>query len=238
MLLKNQNHLLPLAKTTKTIAVIGPNADDAKTQLGNYNGIPAAPVTVLEEIRRKVSAGTRVIYARGSDVAANMPAFEAIPASALLTSADTKRRSGLNAEYFNTANFDGKAHRPAELTYPNSGKIVGAIPPSPKPLFTRVDANVDFHWGDGSPRAGMNDDDFGVRWTGYLSAPVTGLYQLGAIGMNAYDLSLDGKQIVHANSIHSYSYEYAPGNPFTPSATVSVTRRSRIAIRSSPRART
>jgi beta-glucosidase len=202
VLLKNENRLLPLAKTIKTIAVIGPNADDAKTQLGNYNGIPAAPVTVLEGIRRKVSAGTRVIYARGSDVAANMPAFGTIPASAL--------RGGLKAEYFNTANFDGKAHRPAELTYPNSGKMVGAIPPNPKPLFTRVDATIDFHWGDAAPRADLNDDDFGIRWTGYLSAPVTGTYQLGAIGMNAYELSLDGKQIVRANSIHGYNYEYAP----------------------------
>ena len=210
VLLKNQNHLLPLAKTIKTIAVIGPNADDAATQLGNYNGIPAAPVTALEGIRRKVSPGTRVIYARGSDVAANMPAFEPIPASALLTSADGNRRSGLNAEYFNTANFDGKAHRPAELTYPNSGKMVGAIPPNPKPLFTRVDPNIDFHWGDGAPRPGMNDDDFGVRWTGYLSAPVTGTYQLGAIGMNAWELSLDGKQVARTNSIHGYNYEYAP----------------------------
>jgi beta-glucosidase len=209
-LLKNQNRLLPFAKTIKTIAVIGPNANDAETQLGNYNGIPAAPVTVLEGIRRKVSAGTRVIYARGSDVAANMPAFEAIPASALFTSADSNRRSGLNAEYFNSANFDGKAHRPAELTYPNSGRMVGAIPANPKPLFTRVDPNIDFHWGDGAPRADISDDDFGVRWAGYLLAPVTGVYQLGAIGMNAYELSLEGKQIVRANSVHGYNYEYAP----------------------------
>jgi beta-glucosidase len=156
-----------------------------------------------------------VIYARGSDVAANMPAFEAIPASALFASADSNRRSGLNAEYFNTANFDGKAHRPAELTYPNSGKLVGAIPPNPTPLFTRVDPNIDFHWGDGAPRRpgsndAMNDDDFGVRWTGYLSAPVTGIYQLGAIGMNAWALSLDGKQIARTNSIYGYNYEYAP----------------------------
>jgi beta-glucosidase len=130
--------------------------------------------------------------------------------SAITTASRPLRRNGLNAEYFNSANFDGKAHRPAELTYPNSGKTAGAIPPKPKPLFTRVDPNIDFHWGDGAPRADMNDDDFGVRWTGYLSAPVTGTRQLGAIGMNAYELSLDGKQIVHANSIHGYTYEYAP----------------------------
>ena len=54
----------------------------------------------------------------------------------------------------------------------------------------------------------MNDDDFGVRWTGYLSAPVTGTYQLGAIGMNAFELYLDGKRIVDFNNIHERSYRY------------------------------
>lgn len=82
VLLKNQNHLLPLAKTVKTLAVIGPNADDARTQLGNYNGIPAAPVSVLEGIRAKLGAGARVLYARGSDVAPNMPAMETVPTTA------------------------------------------------------------------------------------------------------------------------------------------------------------
>ena len=79
MLLKNQNNVLPLSRKLGTIAVIGPNADDSKTLLGNYNGIPTAPVTPLEGIKSKVP-GTKVIYARGSDVALNMPHFEVIPA--------------------------------------------------------------------------------------------------------------------------------------------------------------
>ena len=55
----------------------------------------------------------------------------------------------------------------------------------------------------------MNDDDFGVRWTGYLSAPATGKYQLGAIGMNAFELYLDGKRIADLNNIHERNYRYA-----------------------------
>jgi beta-glucosidase len=210
VLLKNERHTLPLSKTLKTIAVIGPNADDAKTLLGNYNGIPAAPVTALEGIRRKVSPGTRVLYARGGDIAENMPAFEVIPASSLFMTNGPDRRNGLNADYFNTANFDGKAHRPAELTYPSSGNLVGQIPADPHPLFTRVDPAVDFEWWDGAPRAGMNDDDFGVRWTGYLAPPITGTYHLGGIGMNAWELYLDGKPIAQVNSIHGFNYESAP----------------------------
>ena len=65
---------------------------------------------------------------------------------------------------------------------------------------------MDFKWGDGAPRADMNDDDFGVRWVGYLSPPVTGTYQLGAIGLNDWELYIDGNPIAQSNSIHGYNY--------------------------------
>jgi beta-glucosidase len=207
VLLKNENHLLPLSKSLKTIAVIGPNANDFDALTGNYNGDPTAPVTVLAGIKSKVPSA-HVIYARGSDLAANMPDFEVVPASALFTSNGANRRAGLTGEYFNSGNFDGKPHRPRELTYPNSGKMVGEVPLAAAPLFTRVDPKIDFHWWDGAPRAGMQDDDFGVRWSGYLSAPVSGAYQVGAIGMNAFELYLDGKRIVEFNNIHERSYRY------------------------------
>ena len=209
VLLKNDNRTLPLSKSLKTIAVIGPNADDVEVLLGNYNGIPTAPVTPLEGIRRKLSSA-RVLYARGSELAAGMPAFETIPTSALFTSNAADRKSGLQGEYFNRGNFDGKQHQPRELTYPNSGQLVGQASTDTRPLFTRIDPQVSFQWWDRAPRPGMNDDDFGVRWTGYLSAPTSGTYQLGAIGMNAFELDLDGKRVVDFNGIHEEAYRYAP----------------------------
>ena len=68
VLLKNQDSFLPLSKELGCIAVIGPNADDREVLLGNYNGFPSCSVTILEGIRKAVSAKTRVLYARGSDV--------------------------------------------------------------------------------------------------------------------------------------------------------------------------
>jgi beta-glucosidase len=209
VLLKNDNHTLPLSKGLKTIAVIGPNADDIDVLLGNYNGWPTAPTTPLDGIRKKVP-GTRVLHARGSLLAANMPTFEVIPASALFTSNGSDRRSGLQGEYYNTSNFDGKRHQPRELTYPSSGQLVGEIPRDPKPLFTRIDPQVNFRWWENAPRPDMNDDDFGIRWTGYLSAPTSGTYQLGATGMNAFELYLDGKKLVDFSGIHEEAYRYAP----------------------------
>jgi beta-glucosidase len=208
VLLKNDRRTLPLAKTLKTLAVIGPNADDTAVLLGNYNGIPSAPVTPLEGIRRKLGSGVRVLYARGSGMAANLPFFEVIPPAALFTTDGPGRQNGLKGEYFTFANFDGQAHRPRELTYPNSGNTVGAIPRNPQPLFTRIDPEINFNWWDGAPRQDMNDDDFGVRWTGYLSAPATGTYQLGADAVNAFELYLDDKLVVRSASVHSSDTRY------------------------------
>jgi beta-glucosidase len=209
VLLKNENQTLPLVKNLKTLAVIGPNADDPEVLLANYNGIPSEPVTPLEGIRRKLGVGTRVLYARGSNHAANLPHFEVIPASALFTTNGPDRQNGLTGEYFNSANFDGQLHRPRELTYPSSGQFVGEIPSNPMPLFTRIDGQVDFNWWDGAPRADMNDDDFGVRWSGYISVPSSGTYQLGADAANSFELYFEDKLLVESNSVHGGDLRYA-----------------------------
>jgi beta-glucosidase len=69
VLLKNDG-VLPLSKNLRSIAIIGPNADDGENQLGDY-----LPKTVLQEIstvlkgvRGKVSPATKVIFARGAGV--------------------------------------------------------------------------------------------------------------------------------------------------------------------------
>ncbi|MGQ9629403.1 MAG: glycoside hydrolase family 3 C-terminal domain-containing protein [bacterium] len=68
VLLKNEDGLLPLKKDLKSIAVIGPNADDVEVLLGNYNGTPSKAVTPLEGIRSKVSPHTEVLYAKGCEI--------------------------------------------------------------------------------------------------------------------------------------------------------------------------
>ncbi|MCI0710233.1 MAG: glycoside hydrolase family 3 C-terminal domain-containing protein [Chloroflexi bacterium] len=68
VLLKNDG-LLPLDKSRlNTIAVIGPNADSVEVLLGNYNGIPAQPVTPLTGIRQKVGDDVDVLYVRGCNL--------------------------------------------------------------------------------------------------------------------------------------------------------------------------
>jgi len=70
VLLKNENGLLPLKKDLKTVAVIGPLADEQDALLGCWPcmGKPEDVVTVLEGIRNKVSKKTRVLHAKGCDI--------------------------------------------------------------------------------------------------------------------------------------------------------------------------
>ncbi|NEU06912.1 beta-glucosidase [Flavihumibacter sp. R14] len=70
VLLKNEKQLLPLNKKIRSIAVIGPNADNIYNQLGDYTApqSEAAVVTVLEGIKAKASAGTTVTYAKGTAI--------------------------------------------------------------------------------------------------------------------------------------------------------------------------
>jgi beta-glucosidase len=83
VLLKNQDGALPLRKDLGTIAVIGPNANEPEMMLGNYNGTPKDPITPLRGIREAVGSGTRVLYARGSDLAPGTPPLGAgAPATA------------------------------------------------------------------------------------------------------------------------------------------------------------
>ncbi len=70
VLLKNENNLLPLdKKAVKNIAVIGPNADDEKNQLGDYVSINVLQdiVTVLDGIET-VAGNSRVTFVKGCNV--------------------------------------------------------------------------------------------------------------------------------------------------------------------------
>ncbi|MFQ6044964.1 MAG: glycoside hydrolase family 3 C-terminal domain-containing protein [Gemmatimonadales bacterium] len=177
VLLKNDG-VLPLSKDLGTIAVIGPNADDVDVLLGNYNGVPSNPITPLQGIRRKVSHGTRVLYARGTDIAENMPSLEVVPVSALSTVEGGRRVRGLTAEYFANRDFEDA------------------------PFVTRVDEVVDFHWWDEPPLAGMPADGFSVRWTGTLTPPASGRYALGVRVFGGARLFVDDSLLLESSDRH------------------------------------
>jgi len=67
ILLKNENQTLPLSKKIKSVAVIGPNADNVYNQLGDYTAPQDAGnvITVLAGIKAKLPKGVTIRYVKG-----------------------------------------------------------------------------------------------------------------------------------------------------------------------------
>ncbi|HEX3100209.1 MAG TPA: glycoside hydrolase family 3 C-terminal domain-containing protein, partial [Pyrinomonadaceae bacterium] len=76
---------------------------------------------------------------------------------------------GLKGEYFNNTDMSGT------------------------PALVRQDTQVNFNWGSVSPDARVHDDNFSVRWTGKLTAPESGTYNLGLSGNGQMKLFVDGQ---------------------------------------------
>lgn len=70
VLLKNEQQLLPLSKSTRKIAVIGPLADARREMIGSWSaaGDWKKAITLLEGIKASVSPGTQVLYAQGCNI--------------------------------------------------------------------------------------------------------------------------------------------------------------------------
>src|SRR5215212_9717500 len=166
VLLKNDNNTLPLRKDLKSIAVIGPNADDVSVLLGNYNGEPSRATTPLAGIRLRDSPQTKVLYPAGT----TLSEVSAVPVPASALRAPEGER-GLRAEYFANKNLEGPA------------------------VWKRVDEEVNFDWGMSGPASNMPVDEFSARWTGKLVAPLSGKYRLGATADDGVRIYLDGKLI-------------------------------------------
>lgn len=175
VLLKNQNSFLPLKKNIKTIAVIGPNANDEEVLLGNYNGTPSNPITPLQGIKNKIGRNTEILFEKGCNVAENMPYLEVIPSDFLFTTLDRKEK-GLKAEYFDNLEWKGKAKE-------------------------QVDKQIDFKWLKKSSGS-VYDGNKSIRWSGYIIPPKTGVFQIGGYGFNGYNIYLEDSLLVKFNANH------------------------------------
>jgi beta-glucosidase len=186
VLLKNDKNLLPLSKKVKTIAVIGPNANDEEVLLGNYNGTPQNPITPLKGIVEKAGKNTKVIFENGCDVADNIPYLDVIAPEFLFTSPD-KKQSGLNAELFN--NIDWKN----------------------EPVKKWIDKNIDLKWIN--ELNGKNfEGNISIRWSGYLIPSKSGEYKLGGFGFNGFNLYLEDSLLVKFKNVNHPAKVYKTVN--------------------------
>jgi beta-glucosidase len=177
VLLKNENQLLPLNKTIRSLAIIGPNADNNDTQGGNYPGRSSKSVSLLEALQtRATAAGVSLEYVKGcglTDGDQEEEALTTVPASAL----NSGGQPGLKGEYFTNAELDGT------------------------PASTTQDAVVDFTWTE-TPPMGLPHDYYSVRWTGTLTVPQDGDYVLGVRGDDGFRLYVNDEKVLDDWSTH------------------------------------
>jgi beta-glucosidase len=169
VLLKNDAGILPFPHHIKTIAVIGPDAKEAR--LGGYSGPGNNVVSILEGIRSRAGAMIDVRYTIGCQ--RESVEFVPVPASALSCVMDGRKQDGLKGEYFNNVDFSGD------------------------PVFTRCDPEVRFQWTLFGPDPDKLTYDFwSVRWIGQLVSPVSGKVKLGVDGNDGFRIYLDDKLIL------------------------------------------
>lgn len=168
VLIKNDARTLPLAPTIALVAVLGPDAAEAR--LGGYSGPPGGTVSILDGIRKRIGA-ERVLHARGCDRLD--PQVETVPGAYLTCVRGDSAKAGLLAEYFDNVTLAGT------------------------PLFTRIDPQIQFQWTLFSPDPKRLPNEFySARWTGKLRGPVTGKVRIGVDGNDGYRLWIDGVLVI------------------------------------------
>lgn len=166
-LLKNKDNLLPLSPALKTIAVIGPGADEPA--LGDYcTGYdPRHMVTVLDGIRQLAGEGTKILYEKGCSYLGE----QLIPFHpGWFVSEDGS--AGLTGRYYNGWQMQGE------------------------PVTTRVDSMIRFNWIYAKPHPDVDAAFFSVVWTGILKAPESFSGCLGLSGMDSMRLYVDGELLL------------------------------------------
>ncbi len=176
VLLKNSNNTLPIKKDVKRIAVIGPNADNYLTLLGNYNGTPSKYVTPLQGIRNRGGDSLEVKYEAGCDVVDAGGIVNDL--SSDVTSVEGK--PGLKVEFFKNKELSGEPFlaRRDELTSPS--------------LF----------YGSLTPSFNGSEDVSSIRWSGIFTAPASGEFDFMVKSDGGFRLSFEDKAIFEEWASH------------------------------------
>jgi beta-glucosidase len=171
VLLKNENNTLPLKKTVKKIAVLGPNADNRISVLGNYNGVPSKVVSLLDGLKEKLGSSVEIIYE---------PAINFINDTMLSYEDVTDRytrngNKGFQAEYFNNRELQGTA------------------------VATKTENKIDNFWQEGqNVIEGIKANNFSVRYTSNYTSAKDGLITFEVEADDGYRFLINGRTVLNA----------------------------------------
>ena len=157
--------VLPLSKNIKTLAVLGPNADDAAMLNGNYGGTPTKAHThsLLEGIKAAVP-NTRVIYHKACELNDEYNTIHHLQ--------DFNDGKGVLVEFWNNRRLEGE---PVKKDYYK------------EMAFTTFGA-----WGFAE---GVNNDSLSVRVSGTYKSTFTGEMKYSLTSDNGYVLKVNNEVV-------------------------------------------
>ncbi|MBQ8241482.1 MAG: glycoside hydrolase family 3 C-terminal domain-containing protein, partial [Bacteroides sp.] len=166
-LLQNKNQILPLQKGGKTIAVMGPNANDSVMQWGNYNGTPAATTTILQGIQQAAGKDDKVVYIPGCSW------VERTLTRSVYNQCKSEGGQGFTATYWNNTNFEGEPVATMQMESPFSLCTMGATVFAP----------------------GVNLTDFSATYKSVYTPKESGDVVFEMYTCGAGDLLIDGEKV-------------------------------------------
>jgi len=187
VLLKNarpigqEKSVLPLTAKVKSIAVIGPDAVEAR--LGGYSGPGNGKINILDGITKRAGGKIEVMYSPGCG--RTTEEWIPIPGKYLSNNDSSLSRQGLKAEYFNNVYLEGE------------------------PVLTKIDDSINFSWTLYSPGRPVNHDFYSARWTGFLKAPEGGTFKIGLDGDDGFRLYINNQLVIDNWQKQTYSTKLA-----------------------------
>jgi hypothetical protein len=142
------------------------------TAYGSQSALDATRVTNHSVALSELSSGRLYHYrVKSADANGNL----AISGDFTFTTSPAPAGSGLTGQYYND---------------PGTGAHFVTL------VLTRTDATVNFTW-TGSPGPGVTSDNFAVRWTGQVLAPVTGNYTFSTVSDDGVRLWVNGQLVIN-----------------------------------------
>ena len=165
MVLLENKGILPLSKDIKTIAVVGPNADDVELLNGNYGGTPTDnhKHSLLEGIRNAVP-GAKVIYQKACELNDEYETIHHLQ--------DFNDGKGALVEFYNNKELAGE---PAKMAY-----------------YNELNFSTFGAWGFAE---GVNRDTLSVRVSGQYMSNFTGEMKYTLTTDNGYVLKVNGEVV-------------------------------------------